>query len=137
MPPKHSTQPSILKVCSACAATVERKNCHKNRYSEYICRRCQAAGTKFTHRAQRLYFARRRYLMKWALSVFLLCLTIACLVFVAIWMGILTFDSFSSFGSEHEALIDTRGGVSLNAQIKARLIEGSGQTALPPKTEKP
>lgn len=128
MAPKSSTQP---KVCSACAATVERRDCHKNRYSKYICRRCQATKTKFTHKT------RRRDLMKCSLSVLFLCVTIAFLVFPAIWMDILTFDSFSSFGREREVFIDTRGGVSLNAETKARLIEDSGQTALPPKAENP
>ncbi|MEO7160338.1 MAG: hypothetical protein ABJA84_04730 [Polaromonas sp.] len=75
--------------------------------------------------------------MKCSLSVLFLCVTIAFLVFPAIWMDILTFDSFSSFGREREVFIDTRGGVSLNAETKARLIEDSGQTALPPKAENP
>jgi hypothetical protein len=43
----------MLKTCSACRATAERKDLHKNRYGEYLCRECQAAGIKLTGR-QRL-----------------------------------------------------------------------------------
>lgn len=43
----------ILKKCGSCGASVERKDCHKNRFAEYICRQCQAAGIKASWR-QRL-----------------------------------------------------------------------------------
>ena len=39
-----------LKVCSSCGAQVQRKDCHKNRFNEYICRACQSRGVKFTWR---------------------------------------------------------------------------------------
>ena len=32
--------------CVACGTLVTRKDCHRNRYGEYICRSCQAAGIK-------------------------------------------------------------------------------------------
>lgn len=121
----------MFRVCSACSSTIERKDCHKNRYSEYICRRCQAAGTKFTPAGQ------RRYVMERALSVILLRFAIACLVFLAISISLLAFDSFSIFGKESEVLFDRRTGVSLNAEIKARLNESPVQPDLPPKHEKP
>ena len=45
------------RVCSGCGATVAREDCHKNRYSEYICHSCQRDGIMFTRRAQlRHYF---------------------------------------------------------------------------------
>lgn len=121
----------MLRVCSACSATIERKDCHKNRYSEYICRKCHAAGTKFTPEGQ------RRYVMGRALSVILLRFAIACMVFLVISISLLIFDSFSFFGSEPEVLFDKRAGVSLNAPINARLNENQVQTVLPPKREKP
>lgn len=34
------------KECSLCGSNVARKDCHKNRYAQYICRPCQAAGGK-------------------------------------------------------------------------------------------
>ena len=40
------------RVCTACGATVQRRECHKNRYSEYICRNCQSDGIRFTWRAR-------------------------------------------------------------------------------------
>ena len=121
---------AMLRVCYTCGATVRRKDCHKNRYSEYICRRCQAAGKKFTSRG------RRRHIMKRALPVFLWGSAVASLLLVAMWMNLLTFDSFSFFNGEREALIDIRKGVSLNAPISARMAS-PGQSASPPKKQKP
>jgi hypothetical protein len=34
--------------CSICKVTVPRSGCHQNRYGEYICRNCQAAGIRFS-----------------------------------------------------------------------------------------
>ena len=65
---------NFLRVCSACGATVERNLCHKNRYGEYICRKCQHDGVEFTWR-QRL-----RYSKKWLIPAFFLSLAIAGLV---------------------------------------------------------
>lgn len=121
----------MLKVCSGCRATVERKDCHKNRYSEYICRKCQAAGTKFTPEGQ------RRHVMGRALPVMFLRFAIAFMVFVVISISLLTFHSFSFFGSEPEVLFDRRAGVSLNASLRSRLNESPVQTDLPLKREKP
>ena len=56
--------PNEPKVCSACSLAVPRKDCHKNRYGQYICKTCQAAGVKFT-RAGRLRHGSRHALM-WA-----------------------------------------------------------------------
>lgn len=58
-------------ICSACGATVERKDCHRNRYGEYICRRCQAAGIRFTWH-QRLQHLRQGMLVKLLLGLLVL-----------------------------------------------------------------
>ena len=137
MPRPHSRQSSMLRVCSSCAATVARKNCHKNRYSQYICQRCQEAGVKFLPRKQRGSSARRRFVLKWALSVFFLAVAVAGLVFPAIWMNLPTFDSSSSLSRKLDAQIDTQGGVLLDAENRARLIEGLERRVFPSRTEKP
>jgi hypothetical protein len=40
--------PPMSKICAICHAVVERKDCHRNRYRQYICHTCQAAGLKTT-----------------------------------------------------------------------------------------
>lgn len=121
----------MSRVCSACGATVARKDCHRNRYAEHICRQCQAAGIKFTRRGQ------LRYLIKRPLAIILLMLVITSLVLLAMWTNLLTFESFSFFSGEHEVRIDTPNGASLNAPIEARRIESPSQSTPPPKNEKP
>ena len=44
----------MLITCFACSISVDRKDCHKNRYDEYICRKCQSAGVKITLRRRLL-----------------------------------------------------------------------------------
>jgi hypothetical protein len=73
-------RPDMYKVCSACAATVERKDCHRNRYGEYICRKCRTAGITFT------WHRRLRYLMKPVLRKYLPVLPIAGLTLLVIWV---------------------------------------------------
>jgi hypothetical protein len=68
------------KVCSTCDATVERKDCHKNRFAEYICRKCQAAGVKSS------WHQRLRHSMKKMLRRILLGLTAAALTILLGWM---------------------------------------------------
>ena len=53
---------------------MERSLCHKNRYGEYICRKCQHDGVEFTWRQ------RFRYSKKWLIPAFVLSLAIAGLV---------------------------------------------------------
>lgn len=121
----------MFKVCSACGTTVDRQDCHKNRYAEYICWRCQSAGVKFVRRR------RRRHVMKWALPVVVLGFTAASLILLSIWVGILTVDSFSFFGDEPEEYFDTRVGTSLNVPINARLNESAVQAASSPRHGNP
>jgi hypothetical protein len=77
-------RPDMSRVCSPCGETVARHDCHKNRYGEYICRKCQRAGIKFTWR-QRL-----RQLRKWTPPAFLLYLAIVTLV---MWLLYRVFNS--------------------------------------------
>lgn len=137
MPPTYSAKPSMLRVCSSCAETVERKDCHKNRYSQYICRRCQISGAKSAHGAPWRYFARRRSLLKWTLSAVFLCVIIGGMVNPASFADILASNFISLLGSKMEPPIDTRGGVLLSAENKAFVIQGLDQVDPPPGTEEP
>lgn len=49
----------MTRQCSACGTVVARKECHRNRYAEYICRACQAKGIKFTPHGRRRHGLRR------------------------------------------------------------------------------
>lgn len=111
--------PDMTKVCSACGATVARTDCHKNRYAEYVCRKCQTAGIKFTRRGQ------LRYLMRRGLPVFLLSLFITSLALVAIWALLMTLNTFSLFRNGYDAPSD------------ASPIESAGQSAPPPLQSQP
>ena len=126
-----------LRVCSSCAASVERQDCHKNRYSQYICRQCQNAGVKFTGRQrlrQRSSVGRRHSLLKWTVCAFFLGLTIAALVLPALLNSEVS-DS-SAFRKLNTA-IDTQGGILLDAENRARLIEGLERRLTPPPPAKP
>jgi hypothetical protein len=43
-----------MKTCARCGVSVAREDCHRNRYGEYICRPCQAAGASVP-RSRRFY----------------------------------------------------------------------------------
>ena len=51
--------PNEPKICSVCGLTVARRDCHKDRYGNYICKNCQAAGAKPGWRQRLLRGARR------------------------------------------------------------------------------
>ena len=121
----------MFRVCSACGTTVDRKDCHKNRYAEYICWRCQSAGVKFVRRRRLGNF------MRWALPVGLFGFVTASLALLSIWLGIVSGDKFSFFGGERDEFIDTRIGTSLNAPIQARLQESAVQAASSPRHNQP
>lgn len=70
----------MFRKCSGCGLTVARGDCHRNRYGEYLCRNCQAAGMKFTG-AVRLRRWRRR-----TPSVILWSLTGVVALALAIWL---------------------------------------------------
>lgn len=126
-----------FRVCSSCAASVERQDCHKNRYSQYICRKCQTAGIKFTGRQrlrQRSFMGRRRSLLKWTIGAFFLGLMIAALVLPALLSNMASEPSVSR---KSNALIDTQGGILLDAENRARLIEGLERRLTPPPPAKP
>ncbi len=55
--------------CATCGNTVERKNCHKNRFGEYICRTCQAAGLKATPLRKQRHVTKKviKKMTRWAL----------------------------------------------------------------------
>ncbi|MDO9196724.1 hypothetical protein, partial [Rhodoferax sp.] len=123
--------PDMFKVCSACGTTVDRQDCHKNRYAEYICWRCQSAGVKFVRRR------RRHHVVRWALPVVVLGFAAAGLILLSILAGILPVDSSSFFGDEPEEYFDTRVGTSLNVPINARPSESAVQAASSPRHGNP
>lgn len=51
-PADSSGRSSALRHCACCGAEVVRRDCHKNRYGEYICKSCQAAGKRCSRRYQ-------------------------------------------------------------------------------------
>ena len=70
----------MQKVCFKCGATVARRECHKNRFGEYVCRTCQAAGIKASW-AQRL-----RQMSKKMFRQVLLWLAGAAVAALFVWM---------------------------------------------------
>jgi hypothetical protein len=70
----------MSKVCATCGTHVEREDCHKNRFGEYICRNCQEAGIKFTWK-QRL-----RQLTKTTVRRIVWSLTFTAIAVVFVWM---------------------------------------------------
>ena len=135
MSSRNSAHASALRVCSACAATVERKDFHKNRYSQYICRQCQEAGVKYTQRKRQGSLGRRRVLLKWTISAFFLGLAIAGMVFPAIWSA-LTSNSMSSVLEKSKLPIDLQGSILLDAENRSRLIDGLERKLIPSRPEK-
>lgn len=129
----NSRQSSTLRVCSSCAATVERESCHKNRYAQYICQRCQEAGVRFSPRKRRGALARRRLVLRWTLSALFLGVAIAGVVLPTIWIN----SSPSSLASRPDAPIDIQGSMLLDPENRARLIESLERKVLPSKTGKP
>lgn len=65
--------------CSGCGVTVARRDCHKNRYGEYVCRTCQAAGMKSTRTARwRRWLGQTPGIILWSLAG-------TALIALAIW----------------------------------------------------
>lgn len=69
----------MFRRCAVCGFTVARQYCHKNRYKEYICRTCQAAGARFT------WPARLRYWRRQTPAIIALSLVATLLGALAIW----------------------------------------------------
>ena len=72
----------MLKKCSVCGTAVRRRDCHKNRYGEYICRPCQANGVRFTPRRQLIHGGK-----KWLLRFVGLLLLTGVLALFFWWLG--------------------------------------------------
>ena len=53
----------MLKTCAICNSNIDRKDCHKNRHSEYICRACQVNGRKMTRRRQLQGLAKKTWVL--------------------------------------------------------------------------
>jgi len=69
----------MTRQCAACSKIVARKDCHKNRYAQYICHACQATGIRFTPQG------RRRYWMRRLRAPLLIGLALLCLLALLLW----------------------------------------------------
>lgn len=49
------------RACSVCSAVVPRKDCHKNRFGEYICRTCHDSGRTYTPGRRFRYRSKRMF----------------------------------------------------------------------------
>ena len=76
------------KVCFTCDATVERKDCHRNRFAEYVCRNCQNAGIRFPWRRRTRHVTRKtvRNVLRAVLKVGLVTLLIGMMVYFVVHM---------------------------------------------------
>ena len=89
-----TTYPDAPKACAACGKIVARRDCHKNRYDEYLCKTCRAGGIKFTQGA-RLRQKSKRVLWRAWLSV-----TVSGAVIMLVWAVYSIFahtDAFQYF----------------------------------------
>jgi len=76
-----SIQPtSDHRTCSACGASVNRADVHKNRYGQYICKECRANGVRAVgkHRLRHLFQR-----MPTALAAFLAVMLVLVVIPVA------------------------------------------------------
>jgi hypothetical protein len=77
----------MLKTCFVCSNTVERADCHKNRYGKYICRKCQSAGVTPTLRQRvRNLIAKMRTMERklWLMLIRVLLVAFALWIFFRI-----------------------------------------------------
>jgi hypothetical protein len=111
----------MSRICSACGTVVARKECHKNRYGEYICRECQSAGIKFVRQRQ------PGNPMRLVIQVFLFGFAVASLLFLVTWQFFLDSGSVPAIGGAYDAVIDTSGGTLLNPPVNAQRVEDPGQ----------
>ena len=74
---------NVTKSCASCGVDVARQDCHRNRYGEYICRTCQAAGIRFSPQRRRFHWLHRLVQVS---RPWLAYLAIALAVTVAIYM---------------------------------------------------
>jgi hypothetical protein len=72
----------MQKVCFKCGETVERRDCHKNRFGEYICRSCQAGGVKAS------WYRPLSKIVKMMFRQILLWLAGAAVIALFVWMFI-------------------------------------------------
>lgn len=72
-------QLAMLKICTGCGASVSRRDCHRNRYGEYICRGCQAVGIRHSPR----HIGRRA--ATWLRPRLWLVIPLAGLVLLLLW----------------------------------------------------
>jgi len=94
-----------LKVCFACKASVEREGCHKNRYGEYICKICMAAGIRFSRLRQLDYLVNKKRRMLWRIAAYGVVLVITTFLLVKLLNDITSKDISTSGLSGRSALL--------------------------------
>lgn len=68
LPDPRNDEQGRIRQCATCAQSVERKDCHRNRFGEYICRQCQARGIRFSPQTRGAIMRRRaRMIGTWVL----------------------------------------------------------------------
>lgn len=83
--------------CSSCRIAVLRKDCHRNRYGDYICRACQSAGVRHSLRARVRHGLRRSLQTAWiALALVLLVLLLGWIWYI-LFVGGDSSELFSWF----------------------------------------
>jgi endogenous inhibitor of DNA gyrase (YacG/DUF329 family) len=73
-------------VCSTCGATVEREDCNRNRFADYICRNCQNAGIGSSWRRHTRHVTRKtvRKALRAVLKVGLITLLTGMMVYFVV-----------------------------------------------------
>ena len=83
----------MLKTCFSCGISVARKDCHKNRYKEYVCRSCQSVGVKLTGRQR---FRRLKRIMQRIEPTFWRIVIWVGLTASTLWVLLKMFESIGS-----------------------------------------
>ena len=79
------------RACAGCRLLVAREQCHRNRYSEYICKSCQAKGIRFTWPNRLRDYSRRSIV---TLTVIAICGAIGMLILWLFYSVFLRLDIF-------------------------------------------
>ncbi len=77
----------MLTICPVCKTSVPRKDCHRNRYKEYVCRACVSEGARFTWGG--------RFSHRWrsVAVIFWVSLALVALIVLMIWMYNVAMDT--------------------------------------------
>lgn len=91
-----------FRICDACGASVQKRDVHKNRYAQYICRECRSSGVKAVGHKSFRYFGSK--IPKLALGAIGVLVSLVLLVVLALLAS--SLHSYSN-GGMVEDLKDT------------------------------